>query len=131
MARAAPRSSGPTFAAFLGHGELDRHLRRTRRVYRERRDAVVAALARWLPDAVPSGVAAGFHVLVTLPPGTDEQAVVAGALAAGVKVYPLAGYRARRTRLPAAVVLGYGSVPPALAERGIELLAGAVAAARA
>ena len=78
-----------TFAAFLANGDLDRHLRRTRRVYRQRRDAVLDALERWLPAAVPSGVAAGLHVLVTLPAGVDEAAVAARALAAGVRVYPL------------------------------------------
>ena len=56
-----------TFAEFLGNGDLDRHLRRMRRVYRQRHDVLVAALARWLPDATMSGVAAGLHVLVTLP----------------------------------------------------------------
>ena len=40
-------------AAFLTNGDLDRHLRRTRRVYRRRRDALIAALARWVPDARP------------------------------------------------------------------------------
>ena len=74
---------------FLTTGELDRHLRRTRRIYRERRDALVAALARWIPEATPSGAAAGLHVLVTLPDGLDEAAVID------------AGARRRRARRPA------------------------------
>ena len=36
-------------ADFLERGELDRHLRRTRAVYRSRRDTLVAALDRHLP----------------------------------------------------------------------------------
>ena len=58
-----------TYEAFLANGDLDRHLRRSRRTYRQRRDAVIDALARWLPMAEPSGVAAGLQVLVTLPAG--------------------------------------------------------------
>ena len=71
-------------ADFLERGELDRHLRRTRSVYRARRDALVTALARELPDCPPGGVAAGLHLVVPLPAGADEPAVLArGALARG------------------------------------------------
>ena len=40
-------------------------------------------------------MAAGLQVLVTLPAGLDEAPVAERALAAGVRVYPLATYRAR------------------------------------
>jgi GntR family transcriptional regulator/MocR family aminotransferase len=40
-----------TFAQLMRTGDLDRHLRRSRRVYRVRRDAVVAAVRRWPPQA--------------------------------------------------------------------------------
>jgi GntR family transcriptional regulator/MocR family aminotransferase len=116
-----------TFAAFLSAGDLDRHLRRTRRLYRDRRDAVITALRRWLPQATPSGVSAGQNVLVTLPAGVNEQAVVQRALASGVRVEPLAVYRPRpaRSDIPG-MVLGYGSVPADKVDQGIRLLARAV-----
>ena len=60
-------------ADFLERGELDRHLRRTRSIYRARRDALVAALARHMPGCAPSGVAAGLHVVVGLPAGSRER----------------------------------------------------------
>jgi GntR family transcriptional regulator/MocR family aminotransferase len=120
-----------TFAAFLTHGDLDRHLRRTRRIYRERRDTLIAALARWLPDAVPSGASAGLQVLVTLPPDIDERVLADLALDAGVRVHPLHTYRVReRVDHPPGLVLGYGSLTPAQAEHGARLLGQAVAAAR-
>jgi 2-(1,2-epoxy-1,2-dihydrophenyl)acetyl-CoA isomerase len=62
-------------ADFLERGQLDRHLRRTRLTYRRRRDALIEALARHLPDARPSGIAAGLHLVAHLPAGTDEGAV--------------------------------------------------------
>jgi GntR family transcriptional regulator/MocR family aminotransferase len=117
-----------TYAAFLTNGDLDRHLRRMRRTYRTQRDAVVDALARWLPAGETSGVAAGLQVLVTLPDHLDEAEVVARSLAAGVRVYPLADYRARSTpRRAPAFVLGYGSIRPDQAERGIRRIAEAIA----
>ena len=116
-----------TYAAFLTTGDLDRHLRRTRRVYRQRRDALIAALARWLPGATLSGVAAGLQLVLTLPRGLDEDTVAARARAAGVRVYPLGNYyTADRRDRPPALVLGYGPVTPAQSELGVRLLADAV-----
>jgi GntR family transcriptional regulator/MocR family aminotransferase len=116
-------------AQLLVNGDLDRHLRRTRRIYRQRRDALVAALVRWLPGATPSGIAAGLQVLVTLSPGLDEAAVAHRALAAGVRVHPLGRYRVnRRSDRPPALVLGYGQLTPNRIEHGVRLLAEAAAA---
>ena len=61
----APVLEQLTLAAFLERGELDRHLRRTRPVYRRRRDVLLAALA----GLEVEGVAAGLHVLARLPDG--------------------------------------------------------------
>ena len=65
-------------AVLLERGELDRHVRRSRLEYRRRRDALVAALARHLPQARLHGAAAGLHVYVELP-GVDVPALVAAA----------------------------------------------------
>jgi len=116
-----------TFAEFLTNGDLDRHLRRTRRIYRQRRDALIAALARWVPEATPSGIAAGLQLLATLPRHFDEAAVTDRARKAGVGVYPLSNYCAgRRHDRPPAFVLGYGPITPAQAEHGARLLAEAI-----
>jgi GntR family transcriptional regulator/MocR family aminotransferase len=118
-------------AEFVSNGDLDRHLRRTRRIYRQRRDALVAALGRWFPEAAPGGIAAGLTVLVTLPPDLSEALVEERALAVGVRVYPLSSYRSKRdpTMLPG-LVLGYGLLTPAQIEQGVRLLAEASADAR-
>jgi GntR family transcriptional regulator / MocR family aminotransferase len=114
-------------AVFLANGDLDRHLRRTRRVYRRRRDALIAALARWLPGATPGGIAAGLHILVTLPHRDEDSMIAERARAAGVRVYPLSMYRtSRRPDQPPALVLGYGALSPAEMERGVRLLGAAL-----
>jgi GntR family transcriptional regulator/MocR family aminotransferase len=119
-----------TYAALLTNGDLDRHLRRTRRVYRQRRDALIEALGRWFPDARPCGASAGLHVLVDLPRHLDERTVADRALEAGVRAYPLTTYRVNRRGRPApGLVLGYGSLTPAALERGAQVL-GEVAARR-
>jgi GntR family transcriptional regulator/MocR family aminotransferase len=95
-------------ADFLERGELDRHLRRTRPVYRARRDALVAAVTRELPRWQPAGVAAGVHLVAHLPPGTDEHAVVESARARGVGLSGLAEHRIAPG--PPALLLGYGRI---------------------
>jgi GntR family transcriptional regulator / MocR family aminotransferase len=107
-------------ADFLERGELDRHLRRTRAVYRGRRDALVAALERHLPGCVPTGVAAGLHLVVALPAGTDERALLAAARAAGIGLAGLSEHAV--TPAPPALLLGYGRIAKPAIEAGVRAL---------
>jgi len=113
-----------TLADFLERGELDRHLRRTRAVYRARRDALVAALARHLPHCAPAGVAAGMHLVVRLPGAADERAVLERARARGVALHGLSEHSLQAR--PAALLLGYGRVAQPAIEPGVRELAAAL-----
>jgi GntR family transcriptional regulator / MocR family aminotransferase len=108
-------------ADFLERGQLDRHLRRTRSVYRARRDALVDALERLLPDCPPAGVAAGLHLVVQLPAGTDEQAVLDSARSRGLGVSGISEHRVEPG--PPALLLGYGRLPEPAVEPAVRLLA--------
>jgi len=62
------------------------HLRRLRRVLRERRDALVTALGSDLrPTQLPQG---GMNLWIPLPPGTDDRELALRAAAADVIVSP-------------------------------------------
>jgi GntR family transcriptional regulator/MocR family aminotransferase len=128
--RGSPSLEQLALAAFLEAGELDRHLRRTRAIYRRRRDALVEALGRHLPEGGVRGVAAGLHLLVELPPGTDEGAVVSGAARRGVRVYGARDYHADPGVAPPALLLGYGGVTEGDVEPGVAELARVVRGAR-
>jgi DNA-binding transcriptional MocR family regulator len=52
------------------------------------------------------------NVVLTLPDGTDEQAVVARAAERGVGVYPRRWFAADPGGARPGLVLGYGTVPP-------------------
>ena len=110
-----------TLADLIGRGDLDRHLRRTRREYRRRRSTLLAALAEHLPDAEVTGVAAGLHALVLLPPDLDEEEVLRRASKAGVAVQSLASLRVATTGRPG-LVLGYAHLPPAALVRAVAAL---------
>jgi GntR family transcriptional regulator / MocR family aminotransferase len=108
-------------ADFLERGELDRHLRRTRSVYRARRDALVGALERHLPDCPPAGVAAGLHLVVQLPAGTDEPAVLDAARSRGLGLSGISEHRVEPG--PPALLLGYGRLPEPAIEAAVRVLA--------
>ncbi|MFE7898958.1 PLP-dependent aminotransferase family protein [Streptomyces sp. NPDC057424] len=101
-----------TLAEFLTSGAYDRHVRAARLRYRRRRDALVAAVTARAPQARVTGIAAGLHVLLRLPPGT-EQPVVQAAKWRGLALHGLARYTnpAARTEPVDALVVGYGTPP--------------------
>ena len=116
-------------ADFLACGELDRHLRRTRAIYRARRDALVAALAHHLPGCAPAGVAAGLHMILPLPEGTDERAVLAHARARRVGLFGLSEHSV--VSRPPALILGYGRIAQPAIEPGVRELVTAASLDRA
>ncbi|NJC70239.1 PLP-dependent aminotransferase family protein [Planosporangium thailandense] len=110
------------FAELLASGGYDRHLRRARRSHRQRRDALVAALRRDLPQARISGVAAGLHLVVELPAGVDDVAVAERARDAGLGPTALSRLRLRGGGRPG-LVLGYAAHTPQELDRAVRVLA--------
>jgi GntR family transcriptional regulator/MocR family aminotransferase len=98
-----------TLAALIESGAYDRHIRRSRLAYRRRRDRLVAALHRDAPGVRVTGVAAGLHAVVRLPPGRREDEVVAGAAARGLAVEGLGAFAAAESREDPALIVGYGA----------------------
>ncbi|WP_135452999.1 PLP-dependent aminotransferase family protein [Mycobacterium sp. DL99] len=97
-------------ARLLESGEYDRHVRLVRARHRARRDALLDVLSVAMPAAKVSGVAAGLHLLVTLPEGIDDVALADDLRAAGVLAHPVSWHR--RLPGPPGLVLGYASHPP-------------------
>ena len=114
-------------ARLIASGAYDRHLRHMRRRYRARRDAMVEALARWLPGATVHGVSAGIQLYLELPPGLDQDAVVQAAAERGVAVQAAAPLRAGRDR-PPALMLGFARLPEHRIAEAVRLLAEAASA---
>jgi GntR family transcriptional regulator / MocR family aminotransferase len=75
----------------IERGELDRHLRRQRRRYGRRREALLDALAHQLPEAKISGAAAGLYLVVGLPDGVSERAAITAARSRGIALEGVGG----------------------------------------
>jgi GntR family transcriptional regulator / MocR family aminotransferase len=112
--------------AMIETGDLDRHVRRMRREYARRRDAIVSALGDPAVPATLRGDTAGLHVVLELHRGSEDE-VASAALARGVKVHTLRRYYAGPVRAQG-LVLGYGglSLAQAAAAAGVlrDVLAG-------
>jgi GntR family transcriptional regulator/MocR family aminotransferase len=127
--RGGARIEQCAFADFLERGEYDRHLRRMRVRYRRRRDALVGALGRNVPDADVRGIAAGLHATVRLPAGNDEAAIRAEAAARNIHVTTLGMYRAEPGDEQATLLLGFAQMAEPMLEAAVEALAEAIAQA--
>ncbi|MET8409268.1 PLP-dependent aminotransferase family protein [Streptomyces sp. NPDC005195] len=119
-----------TLAEFLTSGAYDRHVRAARLRYRRRRDALVARLADRAPGVRATGIAAGLHVVLRLPPDTERPALRAAAWH-GLAVHGLDRYRHPDSTAgrPDALVVGYGTPPDHGWAGALEALCAALASA--
>ncbi|MDH6217410.1 PLP-dependent aminotransferase family protein [Streptomyces pseudovenezuelae] len=101
-----------TLAEFITSGAYDRHVRASRLRYRRRRDALVAELAHRAPQVRATGIAAGMHLVLRLPPGTEQETLRAAAWQ-GLAVHGLHRYQHPDARVERrdALVVGYGTPP--------------------
>lgn len=79
-------------AAFLAGGDFDRHVRRVRRQYAERRSALREALQPASGVARLRGMEAGLHAFLEFAPELDELHLAEVARRRGVRVSPLAPF---------------------------------------
>ena len=112
-------------ADFIVRGEFDRHLRRMRLRYARRREALLAALARKLPDWRPAATAGGLHVMVALPGRIDEPGLVTTAARHGVGIEGLSLHSYTGNCAPG-LVLGHAFLAEPAIRRGVELLRSAI-----
>jgi GntR family transcriptional regulator/MocR family aminotransferase len=116
-------------ARMIESGAYDRHLRQARRRYRIRRDALVAAVGKHMPEARVTGLAAGLHAVVRLPRRVDGTALVSAAYERSVAVQPLGFCFAEAKICHDELLLGYANLAEPAIDEGIRRLASAVAEA--
>jgi GntR family transcriptional regulator / MocR family aminotransferase len=121
--RGSPGLEQLVLARLIESGKFDRHLRRMRKIYAGKRDALVATLDEYAPDVRLSGLAAGFHAVAQLAPGASEAAVVEAAQTHGVGIYGMSANRSTRSPDPPQLVLGFGNLSERMIIEGITRVA--------
>jgi GntR family transcriptional regulator / MocR family aminotransferase len=114
------------FAQLLVSGSYDRHLRQMRRRYRVRRDTLLRALSRFLPQVRVLGAAAGVHLTVEFPSGYSMNDLVRRAAEMRVRVEPLAPCYADEATAPTGLMLGYANLTESQIIAGVQTLARAI-----
>lgn len=112
-----------TLASFIAEGHLTRHVRKMRRVYGERRQIMLNAIARHLDgrmEVLHSD--AGLHLACALMGTTRAGDLAARARAAGIRLVAMDQF-AVKSRPPNGVVLGFGRVASGRIDRGLRKLA--------
>jgi DNA-binding transcriptional MocR family regulator len=126
--RRATDLHGPTFvqralAEFLQRGRLQGHLRRVLPHYRDRRDALLRSLERWMPPGVswtrPEG---GFCCWLTLPQHAALDGLYRMALDRGVAYTPGEVFMTQPDDHQH-IRLCFGAQPPEVIREGVALLA--------
>jgi len=127
LAAPAPALEQAALATFIADGHFARHLRRMRVAYRERSEALVAALradCAGVLTAQPCDT--GMQLWAELSAGLDDRKVRDQAMRHGVEVAALSDYYLGRPRR-SGLVFGFGAVRPSAARAGMRRLADAIA----
>jgi len=109
-------------ARFISEGHLERHVRRLRRVYKERREVILnlltADLDPWLKPVTSSY---GLHVAAEVRTRLDMDRVSKKLLREHVKVHAFSRYYLGAAA-KAGLIFGYGAVDPAQIRQGFSAL---------
>ena len=93
---------------FIEEGYYERHLNKTRALYKNRHDVLIEALKPLGDICEISGEHAGVHILLTFKNGQKERNLIEKAKKADIRVYGLSDYRIRKDeKEKATILLGY------------------------
>ena len=126
LVNGVPTHTQAVVADFIGEGHFAAHVRRMRKLYAERHEALCQSAARHLTGVLEvERSSSGLHTVGWLRAGHDEAAVVAEAAARQLTVSAISRYATAPLgpAAPHGLVLGFGGVAPAQIEHGVELLA--------
>jgi GntR family transcriptional regulator/MocR family aminotransferase len=119
-----PASMQAALAHFIADGALDRHLRRTRKIYSERHRLVSTfvegAVSRGALVPIASNVA-GLHMAALLPDGVSESTVLAASRQRGVAIGGLAPWWLRPNS-PGGLVIGFGEIGTAQLPTALDIV---------
>ncbi len=112
-----------TMAQLIEAGDFDRHVRRMRRTYRRRRDALIGAVYDTASVTRIHGTEAGLHAVLELPPAVPEENLLARAEEHSLGLHGLRRYRHGNSRGADALVVGYGTPAEHAFSAALETLA--------
>lgn len=129
MSRQGRVADQVALADFIESGKYARHLRRMRRIYQQRREAVVGAIHTHMRDLVTvSSDGSGMHLTMRLDAPLQDRDVSIALRERGISVSPLSTYchRGEDASRINGFMLGYAGVRPDRADRLVAELGAAI-----
>ncbi|MGD1908363.1 MAG: PLP-dependent aminotransferase family protein [Leptolyngbyaceae cyanobacterium] len=121
--RQAPTLAQYALTDFITEGHFERHIRRMRHRYDQRRQVLVNALKQHLGDRVTIlGEKAGIHLMAKIETDLSDQAVMRGAAEMGVGVVSAQGYYLNAPKT-GEFIFGYAQLAETHIEQGIRQFA--------
>jgi len=97
--------------AFISNRHFERHLNKTRALYKSRHDVLIQCLKPLLSVCEISGEHGGVHLLLTFYNGKTEKELIKSAKEAKIKVYGLSEYCVnKKMQKNATILLGYANM---------------------
>lgn len=123
MDKHPPSADQHVLASFISEGHLDRHIRRIRSVYAERRQVIIDAIRQHIPSqlATLQPCDQGMHMVLWLNETRDDQQVVIKALEHGVAVRAVSPMYTPGRQKPG-LILGLGGFSDSQIEQAVRKL---------
>ncbi|MED0971003.1 PLP-dependent aminotransferase family protein [Bacillus paramycoides] len=112
------------FATFIQNGDWERHLNRSRTLYKRKHTLLVKSVTNEMGSRVQIlGEQSGLHIVLHVHNGMNEQELIHAAAKHRIKLYPLSTYDSvHNLREASYVLLGFGSIPEDSIETVVKLL---------
>jgi GntR family transcriptional regulator/MocR family aminotransferase len=110
-------------AFFLTTGDYDRHLRKMRALYRDRREALLAVVRAEFPETHVGGISAGLHATVRFPRRLDEAAILESANKRGMGLSFLRKHYLGAAPDESTLLLSYANMPESALRTALRTLA--------
>ncbi len=110
-------------AQFIERGYLEKHVFRMKKLYKSRRQALIAALQTHFQDSITiSGDATGLHLLVRFEQFSFSQELLERIEQGGVRVYPVEQHAIVKGHHEQEILFGYGNLTPEQCGEGVRRL---------
>ncbi|AZN39833.1 PLP-dependent aminotransferase family protein [Paenibacillus albus] len=108
---------------FMSRGHWYRHLRRMRKIYRLKHEALIRFIRSHMPDSVAvNSSGSGLHIELSITADVSAEQLIELARQEGVLVYSSQDAQLRSARGNPKIYLGFGGIKEKEMERGVQLL---------
>lgn len=108
---------------FIQDGHLNRHLLKMKKVYKKRRDTLIALLEQRFPTQIKiSGHSTGLHLIAEFKDIAISNTLIKKNIQAGVRVYPVEDHTIEKGHHIKRMIIGYGHLNEDEIREGVQRL---------